>query len=92
MMTELTNAVFLDDLKTSVSSIRQNLQTEYTERLAKILDPESKYHHLSRAAAFAEMQKIKSMMKSGANTNCETKAHRQYVTFIIDRALEVKGD
>ncbi len=90
MMSDLTNAIFADDLKTGVNTIRQNLQTEYTGRLAEIIDPESKYDHLSRSATFAELQKIKSMMKNAAAPNSETKAHRQYVAFIIDRALETE--
>lgn len=90
MMTDMTNAVFADDLKTSVNTIRQNLQTEYTGRLAKIIDEESKYDHLSRVAAFAELQRIRALMKNGTSPNSETKAHRLYVTFIIDRALEIE--
>jgi hypothetical protein len=88
--TELTNAIFQIDIKTSVNTFRQNLQIMYVESLAQILDPKGRYDNVSRSMALSEIKRIDGMMLSAGGTDALTKAHRDYVKNIITRALDKK--
>ncbi|MBX7051431.1 MAG: zinc-dependent metalloprotease [Flavobacteriales bacterium] len=89
--TSLTNAMFQADAKTGVNTFRQNLQVEYTTRLAEMLDPKGRYDHISRAMAMSELKRIDNMMATGTSPDALTKAHRDYVRSIVKSALEPKG-
>lgn len=90
-MTSLTNSIFQADAKSTVNTFRQNLQVEYTTRLAEILDPKGRFDHISRAMALSELKRIDSMMATGTSPDALTKAHRDYVRSIVKSALEPKG-
>jgi hypothetical protein len=89
-MTDLTNAIFQADAKTSVNTFRQNLQIMYVESLARILDPKSRYDHISQGFALFELKRIDAMMSAGASPDALTKAHRDHVRTIIKQTMEVK--
>lgn len=89
VMTDLTNAIFKDDLGKSVSSVRQNLQIEYVQRLAEIVKSVSSYTHVAKAQAFYELSSIKKMTAKVSSPDTSTKAHRDYVKYLIDNALDV---
>ncbi|MCA1761837.1 MAG: zinc-dependent metalloprotease [Cryomorphaceae bacterium] len=86
-MTELTDAVFEADIKGSVSSMRQNLQIEYTKRLASALKSE-KYDHVSRSMALYELKRIDGMARSNPGGNTISKAHKVHLRQIVKDALE----
>ncbi len=88
MMTDLTNAVFQADAKSTVNTFRQNVQVEYVNRLIKINDEKSSYDNLSKAMAWSELKKIDTMMLGGASGDALTKAHREYVRLLIKQASE----
>ncbi|MFK7757952.1 MAG: zinc-dependent metalloprotease [Flavobacteriales bacterium] len=85
-MTDLTDAVFKADLNKDVNSVRQNLQLEYTKRLAGYLGNKSALAS-TKSMALYELNRIKGWSKSRAG-NVSTKAHRQHLALIIDKALE----
>jgi hypothetical protein len=87
-MIDLTNAVFQADMKTAVNTFRQNLQIAYLEQLASIVDVKSRFDHVSRGMALSELTRIDSMMASGTSPDPLTKAHRNHVRSIIQRALD----
>jgi hypothetical protein len=88
VMTELTNAIFQADAKSSVSTIRQNLQVMYVETLVKGLASDSRHDRVSRGMMLSEMKRIDQMMASGVSPDGLTKAHRDHVRTIIRKALE----
>ncbi|NNE56169.1 MAG: hypothetical protein HKN32_09120 [Flavobacteriales bacterium] len=88
VMTDLTNAIFQADLRTNVTSTRQNLQVEYTKRLTKILGEKSKHDHVSKSMALYELNRIRKNMRSATSPSTLTKAHRQHIIKMIDDALE----
>ncbi len=95
MMSDLTAACFNEDLTTSVNTIRQGLQAEYVRRLimAAGLDENnpmtaSMYDPTAKAAAMAQLKKIRSMLAASlATATGETKAHREYIILLIDQAF-----
>ncbi|MBB4210774.1 uncharacterized protein DUF5117 [Rhodothalassium salexigens DSM 2132] len=92
MMGDLTDAVFEADLRGDVSTIRQNLQIEYTRRLTEILDDTEAYDHVARSAALAAIKQIEDWMDSARRGNAETRAHRTHVTLLLERALYPRQD
>jgi hypothetical protein len=88
MMSELTNAVFEDDLKKDVNSKRQNLQIEYINRLTGLLNKGDAYDYRSKAATFNELTTILEWMKKHKRGNKATRAHRAYAKHLIEEAFD----
>jgi hypothetical protein len=87
MMTDLTDAVFEADRKSSVNTMRQNLQVEYVERLIKMLDDKQKYDNVAQGMALYEIKRIKKQINT-SKPDVLTQAHRDHVLNLIDKALE----
>ncbi len=90
VLSDLTNGIFMDDIATAVSSVRQNLQEEYVTRLLNIVDTKSSYSYTSKSAAFAEVQRIKTMVQANPSSDEATRAHRTHIAYLIRKALESK--
>ncbi|MBI3235806.1 MAG: zinc-dependent metalloprotease, partial [Bacteroidetes bacterium] len=93
-LTDLTNAIFKEDIAGSVNTFRQNEQIYYVKRLIMILESSS-YDEISKANAVAQLNSIKQMISGApvaaapsAGPNAETKAHRQYLAMLIKKAFE----
>ncbi len=85
MMSDLTNACFKGE-GANTSTIRQNLQLMYVERLIGIVKS-TNYDAISQASALAQLNQIKAMA-AGAAGNDETKAHLANLKLKIDKAFE----
>jgi hypothetical protein len=90
VMTDLTDAIFKADLRSTVSAHRQDVQLMYVNKLATILDPKLRYHNQAKSMALHELKRIKSMMASSAKADVLTKAHRDHIVMIVDQALQPK--
>ncbi|WP_420552991.1 zinc-dependent metalloprotease [Tenacibaculum aiptasiae] len=91
-MTDLNNAIFKADLYTNVNSFRQNLQTEYTKMLLKMVvgRTSSRYTNAAKAMALYNLKKIKTWSGNGLG-NIATKAHKNQLKLLINNSLkEVK--
>lgn len=88
-LTDLTDAIFKDDLGKTVNSVRQNLQTEYTQRLIQVVNTISSYNYVAKAQCFYELNRIKGMLSKTNSPDTATKAHRQYISYLIEDALDV---
>tara|TARA_B000000532_G_C18640857_1_gene308203 strand:- start:45 stop:614 length:570 start_codon:yes stop_codon:yes gene_type:complete len=89
MMNDLTTACFSADAGSNVSTMRTNLQTEYTKRLISIVQNKgSKYDHASVAMSFENLNKIKKYASKLKSVSEPTKAHRKHLVYIIDKALD----
>ena len=82
---DLTEAVFLEDMNSEVSSIRRNLQTSYVRRLIDILAADY-YDEFATAAAYNSLRDIEKLMKK-SSSHGPTKAHRKLIDWIIDSDL-----
>jgi hypothetical protein len=88
---DLTRDIFQDDLHANVNLYRQNLQADYVKKLTTIISaPDGLYDYPSVAAAFASLKKIKTLLSTAISTNEATKAHRETLIFLIDKATTVK--
>jgi hypothetical protein len=87
VMTDLTDAIIMQDIAGNIHSMRQNLQSEYVSRLLAMIDTSSKYPNMAKALAFAEIIRIRSRLNAGAG-DASSKAHRQYLAYLIDKSLK----
>jgi len=85
-MTDLTDAIFKVDIGGSVNTMRQNLQVEYTTRLAGIIG-NKKYDNVSKSMALYELKRIDRMASNGSG-NTLSKAHKTHLRQIVKDALE----
>jgi hypothetical protein len=90
MLGDLTDAIFADDLKGSVSTRRQNLQIEYSTQLTDLVDSGST-DHVARSAVHYQLKRIRDWMKKKRGGNTETRAHTGHLLFIVERALDVQA-
>mgnify|MGYP000908530961 FL=1 len=86
MLSDLTNAVFVEDANSVVNTVRQNLQTLYVRRLIKLIDIEASYE-MTTAAAYSSLRNIEKIAKRRSQ-DPETQAHRDYLLWLINSALE----
>ena len=91
VLSDLTQAVFIDDLREDTNSFRQNLQVEYVNRLLEIISAEdgNPYDYRARSAGLAEIARIEKWMKRySKNGSLATKASRNYIHHLIQQGLE----
>ena len=88
-ISDLTLAIYVDDMRSDVNTFRQNLQTEYTHRLIKILKPSNteSYGHHAQSTAHRALKNIKNYTRKQTGVTPSTSAHREYINFLIDSAL-----
>lgn len=87
-MPALTDAIFEEDLRTSVNTIRQQLQLSYVQQLMKFSDEKSSQSEWAKTMAHHELNRILKLMKDHANRgDALTKAHRQRVADEIEAHL-----
>ena len=85
-MIDLRNSIFESDFNTDISTIRQNLQTTYVNRLLKILDSKSRYDNMSKSSAFYNISWLKSNLKTSVG-DLQSKQHKEYLLYLIDSFL-----
>ena len=88
VLKDITNGIFMEDLGSSVSTIRQNLQQEYVTRLLNIIGEKSSYSYTSKAAVFGEIQRILKWMETEYGSDAATQAHRAHLDFVINKTLD----
>ena len=86
MLSDLTNSIFLEDINSAVSTVRQNLQVLYVRRLIKMLE-DRRPDQMSSAAAFVSLRKIEKITKK-RSADVETQAHREMLLWLIGTALD----
>ena len=87
-MTDLTDAIFAEDLRGDVNTFRQNLQLEYVSRLIDVATGNDSYDYPSQSMALYHLRTIERMMDSKRRGNIETRAHTDNILYVIGRALE----
>ena len=89
MMGDLTDAVFEDDSRGAVNTYRQELQIYYVRGLVAMLKNDA-YDFVARSNAHSNLLQISKDMTRWRG-DAATRAHRNHVKFLIDKALEVYG-
>ena len=88
MMTDLTSALFDDDARGAVNTYRQDTQVLYVKSLINML-ANPFYSPVSQSAALSSLRSIRSAADRGrARGDGATRAHRDHLVLLIDKALE----
>jgi hypothetical protein len=93
MLTDLTAAIFEQDLGGDINTFRQNLQLDYVGRLLAIVNAggDAGFDHVSRSMALDRLRWIEGELERSRRGNAETQAHRQHVLYRIGRGLDEAG-
>ena len=86
-MIDLRKSVFDSDLNSDISTVRQNLQTAYVNRLLNIMKSSSFDSH-SKTSAFYNLNWLKDNLKMSVG-NLQTRQHKKYLLYLIE-SLEKK--
>lgn len=87
-MNDLTASIFKADLRSSVNTVRQQLQITYVQSLVQALDPEKKYDLIAQSMVLSSLKRIQREQKSASSPDGLTRAHRGHLLFLIENALE----
>ena len=86
-MIDLRNSIFQSDFNTNISSIRQNLQTNYVKRLLAILGDKSMYDNLSKSSIFYNLNWLKNNLNQNTG-DLSSRQHKSYLLFLITDKLD----
>jgi hypothetical protein len=89
MMGDLTDAIFEEDARNNVSTIRQNLQMNYVKRLAAMAS--GGYDTPSQSMAIYTLNAIDDLLDRKRGNNVSTQAHTQNLKLTIERALDTSA-
>ena len=82
-MIDLRNSIFEEDFNMNVSTIRQNLQVSYVNRLLSIVNSKSSFDNLSKTSAFYNLNWLKDNLDNKIG-NLQTRQHKEYLFYLID--------
>ena len=86
-MIDLRNAVFKSDFNQNVTTVRQNLQTSYVNRLISIVDADSRFDNITKASVYYNLEWLKNNLNQNVG-DLSTKQHRKYLAFLINNVLK----
>lgn len=89
MMGDLTDAVFEEDARGNVNSMRQNLQMNYVQRLAQMVA--GGYDTPSQSMAVYTLNAIDELLGGKRGNNVSTQAHTQNLRRTIKKALDTSA-
>jgi hypothetical protein len=84
---DLQAAMFEDDLKGSVNTFRQQLQSEFTQRLIAMYQDEKRYDPIAKAQSYYILTRLKRELASAPRADGMTTAHRAHLVHLIERCL-----
>lgn len=87
MLSDLTDAVFKEDLRGSVNTHRQNLQVHYTHQLMGISFGMGGHDLISQSAADYNLRRIERMMRQARRPDVPTDAHRRRILAMVEIML-----
>jgi hypothetical protein len=85
-MIDLRNSIFKSDMQKNVSTIRQNLQINYINRLLSIVGQKSIYDNISKSVTFYNLNWIKNNLDTNVG-DLQSKQHRKYIIYLINKKI-----
>ena len=81
-MIDLRKSIFESDLNSNISTVRQNLQTAYVNRLLNIMDSKS-YDSHSKTSAFYNLNWLKENLDV-TTADLQSRQHKKYILYLIE--------
>ena len=82
-MIDLRNSIFEKDFNSNISTVRQNIQTTYVNRLLSIVKSKSSYDNHSKTSAYYNLNWLKENINKNTG-NLQTKQHKTYLLYLIE--------
>ena len=86
-MIDLRKSIFQSDMNDDVTTVRQNLQISYVNRLLSILAPKSYYDNISKSSAYYNLNWLKNNLNKNIG-NLASRQHKDYLSYLITNSLE----
>lgn len=94
IFSDLNAALFDADLRSNISTPRQNLQITYLNQMNAMVNgpAKSRYDNMTHAAIYASMRDLQRKVSAARTAgNAESTSHKQYVLFLLEQILEPKN-
>tara|TARA_Y100000739_G_C20457225_1_gene395096 strand:+ start:30 stop:662 length:633 start_codon:yes stop_codon:yes gene_type:complete len=88
-MIDLRKSIFQSDMNNDISTVRQNLQISYVNKLISILSQKSKYDNISKTAAYYNLNWLTNNIDSNTG-DLSSRQHKDYLLYLINNRLEIK--
>ena len=85
-MIDLRKSIFQSDMYGDVSTVRQNLQITYINRLLSIVGPKSRYDNISKTTAHYNLNWLKNNININTG-DLASRQHKGYILHIINEEL-----
>ena len=82
-MIDLRKSIFEKDFNSNISTVRQNIQTTYVNRLLSIVKSKSSYDNHSKTSAYYNINWLKENINKNTG-NLQTKQHKTYLLYLIE--------
>ena len=86
-MIDLRKSIFKSDMSSDISTIRQNLQISFVNRLIDIVNAKSNFDNFSKSSAYYNLDWLSKIINpmSGNNTS---RQHNSYILYLINSNLD----
>ena len=82
-MIDLRKSIFENDFNSNISTVRQNIQTTYVNRLLSIVKSKSSYDNHSKTSAYYNLNWLKENINKNTG-DLQTKQHKTYLLYLIE--------
>ena len=89
-MIDLRKSIFQSDMNGDVTTVRQNLQISYINKLLSIVGPKSKYDNISKTAAYYNLNWLAKNIDNNSG-DLSSRQHKDYLLYLIRNRLEIKN-
>jgi hypothetical protein len=90
VMSKITAGIFSGDKESGPDTLRQNLQSDYLERLLRIVNNPA-WPPAAQAAAYAEVESIQSLLDNLPAFKTGAAAHARFLRYKIRRSLDQRS-
>ena len=82
-MIDLRKSIFEKDFNINISTVRQNIQTTYVNRLLSIVKSKSSYDNHSKTSAYYNLNWLKENINKNTG-DLQTRQHKTYLLYLIE--------
>ena len=86
-MIDLRKSIFDSDMSFNISTLRQNLQITYVNRLLDIVNDKSNFDNFSKSSAYYNLDSLSKKINPTLG-NTSTRQHNNYILYLINSNLD----
>ena len=86
-MIDLRKSIFDSDMSFNISTLRQNLQITYVNRLLDIVNNKSNFDNFSKSSAYYNLDWLSKKINPTLG-NITTRQHNNYILYLINSNLD----